>query len=142
MKKSLLFLVCLCVCTLSASAQLEPFTVVKGKVGVRENDGVMLNSVKLTRQDAASLKQLLTENPSAGFIQVVEADGSVKSYGKLNSASVRFGGKSVNTSAINIGRSGPQMSDYVIVLVINKNREQSSQMTAAFKARQLLRRYQ
>ncbi len=144
MKKVLILVACVLLGSASVFAQSvasapEKFIIIKGKVGVFENDGVMLHNTKLSANDAAGLKSLLKADPSAGYIEVVEADGSVKSYGSAKLASTKFRGQIVGSPAL---QGGQNMTDNCNTIVFIRCGSQADKASTAFKASQLLKSYQ
>jgi hypothetical protein len=147
MKKVLVFALCLLAGVSASFAQKpgsmasapEKFIIIKGKVGMSADEGVMLNATKLSGNDAAGLKALLKADPSAGYIEVVEADGSVKSYGSLKLSSAKFRGSTVSSSGLT---GGQNMADNCNIFIVRTCGSQANQSSTAFKASQLLKAYQ
>ncbi len=144
MKKVLILVACVLLGSASVFAQSvasapEKFIIIKGKVGVFENDGVMLHNTKLSANDAAGLKAMLKADPSAGYIEVVEADGSVKSYGSAKLASTKFRGQTISSPAM---QGGQNMASGCSTVIWTSCGNQANVNTTAFKASQLLKAYQ
>jgi hypothetical protein len=144
MKKVLLSAACLLLGASSVFAQsyatsAEKFGFVQGKVAVSDNDGVMLQVTRLSPDDAAALKALLLSNPSAGYIDLIETDGSGRSYGSLKSSLVKFRGKNVTASAL---PRGPRMANNCSIVIVRSCGSQADSAGTAFRASQLLKAYQ
>jgi hypothetical protein len=123
----------------SMASAPEKFIIIKGKVGMSADEGVMLNTTKLSDQDAASLKALLMADPSAGYIEMVESDGSVKSYGSLKLSSAKFRGNTVSALPL---QGGENMTKNCNNIIITRCGSQALKGSTALKASQLLKAYQ
>jgi hypothetical protein len=105
-----------------------------------QDEGIIVHDTKLSTADASALIALLKANPSAGYLQIVDAKGNVQTYGNADLNTTKLKGTAVSSFGIK-SSGGLAATDVCSFIVMNKCNSISDKSSMMFKAQALLNGY-